>query len=180
MAVKKFRKKYRIPSSRAPFWEYGWSAAYIVTICTVDKHCYFGRVAGDTVILSQIGKIVKNEWNKTFDLRPDMNLTQGDYIIMPNHFHAIINMGENKFNSSDTTPCVSKFAPQSKNLSSIIRGFKTSVTRSARSINPDFSWQPRFHDHIIRDDVSSYQTISEYIITNPSRWLNDKFHPSRP
>ena len=37
-----------------------------------------------------------------------------------------------------------KFGPQSENLPSIIRGFKSAVTINARKINPGFAWQPRF------------------------------------
>ena len=42
-------------------------------------------------------------------------------------------------------------------------------------INPDFAWQSRFHDHIIRND-KSFHNISEYIINNPSKWQEDKFY----
>ncbi len=68
-----------------------------------------------------------------------------------------------------------KFGPQSKNLASIIRGFKIGVTKSARLINPDFAWQPRYHDHIIRDE-KAYENISNYIRNNPKNWSKDKFH----
>ena len=68
---------------------------------------------------------------------------------------------------------------ESKNLASIIRGYKIGVTKNARQINPDFRWQTRFYDHIIRDD-QSFQKISEYIQNNPTNWQDDKFHNSEP
>lgn len=68
-----------------------------------------------------------------------------------------------------------KFGPQSQNLASIIRGFKIGVTKNARVINQDFSWQPRYHDHIIRNQ-RSYDRISEYIQNNPSTWDEDIFY----
>jgi len=37
------------------------------------------------------------------------------------------------------------------------------------------NWQPNYHDHIIRDD-QSYQRIKQYIINNPKKWDDDKFH----
>ena len=37
-----------------------------------------------------------------------------------------------------------KFGPQSKNLSSIIRGFKIGVTKNVHIINKDFEWQNIF------------------------------------
>ncbi len=100
---------------------------------------------------------------------------------MPNHFHTIIRIGENEFNTQrrNAMHCVStnttettdigdvnsprnQFGLQSKNLVSIIRGFKSFVTRKARQIRRDFQWQSRFHEHIIRDE-KSLNTISEYI-----------------
>jgi len=68
-----------------------------------------------------------------------------------------------------------QFGPQSKNLASIIRGFKIGVTKNARQIHSDFAWQSRYHDHIIRDDPS-FQRISNYIIHNPAHWQEDKFN----
>ncbi len=149
---------------------------------------------------------------------------------MPNHFHAIIIIGENKYNTNrqcgtdhvlnhgdhdvdcgdidgdathhfgdamdDRTDAINRrdathrvntttptteyqntFAPQSKNLASIIRGFKSSVTINAQKINANFGWQSRFHDHIIRNE-ESFQRISDYIINNPSKWQDDKFFTS--
>lgn len=89
----KFQNKYRIPSARASFWDYGCSASYFVTICTYNQISYFGDIVDGEMVLSDIGGIVNTEWLKTFDMRPDMNLWMGEYVIMPNHFHAIIYIG---------------------------------------------------------------------------------------
>ncbi|MBP8213669.1 MAG: hypothetical protein KAX53_07980, partial [Saprospiraceae bacterium] len=76
---------------------------------------------------------------------------------------------------TDDTKYKNHFAPQSKNLSSIIRGYKSAVTTFARKNNIEFEWQSRFHDHIIRS-MDDYHRISKYILNNPSKWLNDKFY----
>ncbi len=118
-----------------------------------------------------------------------MNLDLGEFMVIPNHFHGIIFIGNNDFNCRDAMHRVSamhrvtndndnyknEFGPQSKNLSSIIRGFKSAVTVQAKKINPDFGWQARFHDSIIRNQ-RSYDTISKYIIDNPKKWGKDEFH----
>ena len=39
---------------------------------------------------------------KTFDLRPDMNLIKGEFVVMPNHFHALIGIGHNEYNTKCT------------------------------------------------------------------------------
>jgi REP element-mobilizing transposase RayT len=68
-----------------------------------------------------------------------------------------------------------KFGPQSQNLASIIRGYKIGVSKNARKIAPDFVWQSRFYDHIIRNQ-KSFNKISEYIVNNPINWNQDEFH----
>lgn len=207
----KFQHKYRIPTTRLQSWDYGSDAMYFVTICTAHRECYFGMIENGVMILSELGKIIEAEWIKTFDLRKDMNLQMGEYVVMPNHFHAIISIGINKYNSAATfggTDCrdamhrvsaandianddmifthktdksktidgirKNKFGPQSKNLASILRGFKSAVTTFARTKNIEFAWQARFHDHIIRTD-DSFQQISKYISNNPANWMDDKF-----
>ncbi len=203
---KKYQNKYRIESTRLKNWDYGSNAGYFVTICTHHRICYFGDIVDGKMNLSEIGKIAQTEWIKTFEMRPDMNLQMGEYVVMPNHFHAIIIIGENDYNTQrslergmehgtqyweqrrDAMHCVSttgptgptqnpknQFGPQSKNLASIIRGFKIGVTKNARQIHADFAWQSRFHDHIIRNN-ESFHRIRKYIRQNPSNWKNDKFY----
>jgi len=209
-----FHNKYRIESTRLKKWDYGWNAAYFITICTKNRESFFGSIRNGRMFLSKIGQIVKKEWTKTFEMRPDMNLTMDEFVVMPNHFHAIIIIGRNEYNARsggnhqqnsdaqrggecrDAMHCVSsqnapnpqpppnplnqqnpinKFGPQRKNLPSIIRGFKTAVTCKARKINPDFGWQSRYHDHVIRDDADYYR-IKNYIRNNPQKWDEDIFY----
>ena len=109
--AEKFRGKYRIPSARLVGWDYGRHAAYFVTICTHNHRHFFGAVKNDEMHLSEIGKIAYAEWANTTKIRPDMNLELGEFVVMPNHFHAIIIIGENKYNQpncTDAMPCVSE------------------------------------------------------------------------
>jgi len=68
-----------------------------------------------------------------------------------------------------------KFSPQSRNLASVIRGFKIGVTKYIRK-NTDIHdiWQSRFYDHIIRNE-SELKSISYYIINNPKNWKRDDY-----
>ncbi len=98
-------------------------------------------------------------------------------------------MNQNNFNTSSddlrygkgdakhgvSTTSENKFAPQSKNLSSIIRGYKSAVTTYARQNNILFDWQSRFYDHIIRSQ-DEYIKIANYIINNPANWPKDKLY----
>jgi REP element-mobilizing transposase RayT len=68
-----------------------------------------------------------------------------------------------------------RFGPQSKNLASIIRGYKTGVKKYATMHKIDFSWQSRFHDHVIRNQ-NEYTAISNYINQNITNWESDDFY----
>lgn len=182
----KFQNKYRIPTTRLQNWDYGSDALYFVTICTAHRECYFGNIVNREMVLSELGKTVDEEWLKTFELRRDMNLQMDEYVVMPNHFHAIISIGINRYNMGTVGNAVdggdvgitdihkNKFGPQSKNLASIIRGFKSAVTTFARINRIEFGWQPRFYEHIIRTN-DSFQRISQYIASNPANWQDDQF-----
>jgi REP element-mobilizing transposase RayT len=148
---------------------------YYITICTKNRKCYLGEILDEEMILSEMGQVVYNEWLKTPEKRPDMVLDLGAFIIMPNHFHGILIIGDNDFNNqteNNGNRC-NRFGPQTKNLASIIRGFKSSVTTHARKNNLVFAWQPRFYDHVIRS-IDDYNRISNYIINNPANWHKDR------
>ncbi len=201
--VEKFQGKYRIASARLQHWDYGWNAAYFVTICTQNREHYFGEIENGRMQLSEIGEIAQKCWFEIPNHFPFVILDA--FVVMPNHVHGIIVINKNddgnaapvetqniasvpiktqnvasvpiKTQNIASVPSSSKnkFGPQSKNLASIIRGFKIGVTKNARTIHADFVWQPRFHDHIIRNN-QSHQTIANYIINNPISWKGDKFN----
>ena len=56
--------------------------------------------------------------------------------------------------------------PQSNNLASIIRGFKSSVTIEARKIEPNFTWQKLYYDRIVRNE-QELENVIQYIYDNP-------------
>lgn len=196
-----FQNKYRISSARMRSWDYGWNAQYFVTICTRNRDCFFGDVIDNKMHLSDIGEIANAFWIEIADHFPFVILHP--HTVMPNHVHGIIEIAKNDAgrivetqnlasihretqdlaslpsntppHAPPTTRPKNKFGPQSRNLGSIIRGFKSAVTIDARKIIPHFTWQPRFHDHIIRDR-SSYDRICTYIKNNPKNWNQDKFY----
>lgn len=93
--MEKFGNKYRIPSARLQNRDYGWNAAYFVTICTKDKEHYFGEIEKThdienpfTVRFSEIGHIANNFWLEIPKHFPFAIL--GTHVVMPNHVHGII------------------------------------------------------------------------------------------
>lgn len=192
----KFRNKYRTTTFRLANWDYGNKASYFVTICPKNREFYFGNIVDGKMQMTEIGEIAMSEWFKTVEIRKDMNLEVGEFVVMPNHIHGIITIGDNRYNNPiemhcrDTMHCVStdkkstgkpsnddyknQFGPQSKNLASIMRGYKSSVTKHARMKNIEFNWQSKFYEHIIRTE-KAFHAISKYIVNNPKKWEEDTF-----
>jgi putative transposase len=67
---------------------------------------------------------------------------------------------------------------KSKSLGAIIGQFKSVCTKQIWAAGyPDFRWQSRFHDHIIRDETALHR-IRQYIANNPMKWHEDRHNSS--
>lgn len=109
----------------------------------------------------------------------------------------------NKTNESPNTGCLKPRehnAPESQDfhhnsrLASIVGAFKAGVTRQWRQVGTRFIaseqrttastpantkiWQPRFHEHIIRNQ-RAYDYIMNYIDNNIENWCYDRFNANR-
>ena len=173
---------YNLPQRKSPRarWHDYTGADYFVTFCTKNRELYFGDVVDGQMELSEIGKWAVTQIEQTAIIRQnDVEIPM--FVVMPNHVHLIVVIGNNEYNRRDAMHCVStgqslnKFAPQSKNLSSIIRGIKISTTMYARKHNIPFMWQTRFHDRIIRS-TEELNAIADYIENNVAKWEYDKFY----
>jgi len=175
-----YQNKFRIESSRLKDWDYSTPWWYYVTICTKDMKCWFGKVESGKMVLNDLGKVVEEEWVKTKDIRDNVDL---DYhIIMPNHFHGISIIKDVETSRRDVSmvietdqrPVSTQLKPNS--LGSIIGQFKSVCTKRIHKIGYDqFKWQPRFYDHIIRNENDLYR-IRIYIQNNPLKWELDEYY----
>ena len=168
----RYQQKYRIDSIRLPHWDYRQTGAYFITICTDKRLPYFGCVRYAQMQLSPIGILAEQHWLDVVHHHPDAKL--GAYIIMPNHMHGIIFLPEQPAAiSSISTLTMSSISPKSGSLSTIIRSYKSAVSRHARLSGFSFTWQSRFYEHVIRNEASCLR-ISEYILGNSSTWAEDE------
>ncbi|MCF8460332.1 MAG: hypothetical protein K9G46_06385 [Flavobacteriales bacterium] len=191
-----FRNKYRIPSARAPWWDYGRDAAYFVTICTKDKEHYFGEVENGIMIKTELGTTADDVWQMIPEQFPFVRLEE--WVVMPNHMHGIITIDRrdaiNRVSTMDDavgTDAINRVSTGEstggatgnknpmlhQNLSTIIRWYKGRATFEARKIHADFAWQSRFHDHVIRNE-ENHTKIRYYVLNNPLLWNQDKFNPN--
>lgn len=84
----KYKNKYRIGSHRLRNWDYSSNALYFLTIVTQNRECILGDIVTGQIKLSEMGKIVENEFLKSFEIRNELFLHE--CIIMPNHLHMIV------------------------------------------------------------------------------------------
>ena len=182
-----FKNKYRSESARLRGWDYRNPGYYFVTICTRQREHFFGAVMGDDVQLSPIGEIAAQFWSEIPSHHKGIELDK--WIVMPNHVHGIVIIRENAvvgtLHATSLQPSqpqdnakMSQISPKAGSLSVVIRSYKSAVSRWA-GLNgyKNFAWQPRFYDHIIRDE-KSLNNIRQYIFDNPLKWELDKENPS--
>ncbi|MCG8372750.1 MAG: transposase [Balneolales bacterium] len=156
-------------SLRLHGYDYSGEGVYFITCITKNRVKVFGEVKADTVLLSQEGTIVKQEWLKTSKIRKEITL--GEFVVMPDHFHALCLIDGQQVRAHGHAPRQNQkrkhnFGPQSKNLSALIRSFKATCTKRIRETNPSFAWQRGFHDRIVRNE-KELERIAEYIYNNP-------------
>ena len=58
----KFRNRYRNASPRASWWDYGWDGAYFITMCTKNRHPYFGAITNGKMHFSPQGILADRLW----------------------------------------------------------------------------------------------------------------------
>lgn len=181
-------------SIRLKGYDYSQLGLYFITICIKDRACLFGKIDDSIMILNDAGIMIENEWLKIPHRFQNVQLHQ--YIVMPNHFHAIIEIVGNDTKSDDnvratlvvaqnndratTNGATARVAP-TKTVGDIVGAFQSIVTVEYIHGVKRYGWEPfngklwqrNYWEHIIRDE-KSYQRISEYIMNNPACWNNDE------
>ena len=76
-------------SIRLKGYDYSADGIYFITICTKNRQNLFGHIADGEMVLNETGQIVKSEWLNTVNVRQGEVILH-DFVVMPNHFHAII------------------------------------------------------------------------------------------
>ncbi len=176
----------------------GW---YFVTVCTQHRRPLFGGIRGGVMGLNAAGCIAHACWAAIPDHAPGVRLDA--FVVMPNHVHGLIGlvptgtvatghapslpMPGTAADGPDVGPSqptpgtdagVTDTGPtaDAPSLGTVVGGFKSAVTRTVRRRGTPFAWQPRYHDHVVRN-AGALDRIRTYIRLNPARWTADTFHP---
>jgi len=175
-------------STRLPDYDYRFGA-FFFTLVTENRLPIFGRIINKEIQLSREGMIVKEEWLRTPIIRQEVELDE--WIIMPDHFHAIVfmdgfkTMGDGGHVGGDCCrPCpsndgtipdnkyrIQSIQPLNRSLARIISQFKATTTRRINEIHQTPKkpvWQRGYDERIIRNEVQ-LDKLREYIRTNPER-----------
>jgi putative transposase len=180
-------------SIRLPEYDYASPGAYFVTLVTHTRLCLFGEIKDGEMEYSALGLIAGEEWIKSVGIRKEIQLFEDEFVVMPNHLHAIVwlvDVGADGVCPDGIHPNIqgAHRAPQQqqqqvpqrapRSLGSFIAGYKASVTSRARKeLDMTGIWQRNYYDHIIRSQ-EEHRRIYAYIETNPIHWNEDEENPS--
>lgn len=179
------QEQYRT-SPRAHWLAYN-EGFYFVTACCRNHRHYFGEIKNNVMKYTDVGLFLFNELSN-----PSIhhsNIQVPVYTVMPNHFHAMIYVDPpthrpllpetveerclpGYVNAARRVPTTGRNIPL---LSAYISSLKSAVSKFAHSVNPDFEWLPRYHDHMIRNGRDAAR-IADYIENNVYRWNKDCFN----
>jgi len=79
-------------SIRLKGYDYTQAGAYFVTICTQHRQCLFGEILDTSLQLNSAGQMVAKWWGELSNKFPFIETNE--YVVMPNHFHGIIVIGD--------------------------------------------------------------------------------------
>jgi putative transposase len=175
MLTDRFKGKYRISSAKLSHYDYASSGMYFITVNAKEHGCIFGSIVDATMRCSALGDLVETCWSQIPEHFPHVVLDV--FQVMPNHFHGILLLSS----SGELNPLVNEEGRkpgglQKGSVDTIINSFKGAVTRESRKKGlAAMVWQPRFHDHVIRDD-KDLERIRHYIVNNAGQWTEDRYY----
>lgn len=154
---------------RLPDFDDSASGAYFVTVCTQKRRCILSDIsvgeglAPPTTELTDIGKIVEDQLEAVSRRYPAVLIDK--YVIMPNHLHLIVVIGEDTGGASP-----------SPTLFDVLRVLKSLTTRFSRNqLGGALLWQRGYYEHVIRNE-KDYREIRNTIDQNPARWAEDRYY----
>ncbi len=155
---------------RLKHYDYSTTGAYYITICTQNRRCLLSRIIGGGFASAEIqyttyGKIAEEQLFLLEKRYPSLKIDQ--YVIMPNHIHAIFLLEETAGASPRPT------------ATDIVCAYKSLTTRQCKLVRPiEKLFQTSFYEHVIRGR-EDYEEIAEYIVNNPKQWELDTLYSKK-
>lgn len=166
-------------SIRLKEYDYTQSGAYFVTIVTHEHEPLFGEIVDGVMNLNAWGEIARHEWFKTAELRPNIELYEDEFVVMPNHTHGIIWTNDDVGAERRSAPTDAEIPHVTAgSLGAVVRAYKSAVTyaiNAARQTRGMVVWQRNYYERIVRNDVG-LNRIRKYIADNPLKWADDDLY----
>jgi putative transposase len=166
-------------SIRLPYYDYSWPGQYFITFVTKFREEYFGLPDKASFQAQILRDRVEKAWDAIFDEECESLA----YVLMPNHFQAVIEISHQK-NLIEIDHDDIKQRRQMK-LSKLVGKFKMTSSKAINdyfeemdNIRP-FKWQPNYFERVIRDNRELYN-ILRYIENNPLQWEADILNKANP
>ena len=184
------RERYRIDvmqrgepkrrSIRLRGYDYSTPGAYFITACTHNRLLLFGRVVNGKVAANRLGAVVEGCRRKLPDHYENVALDA--FILMPNHVHGVIIIGDETTNvGAGLQPDLpAAVGSRRHSVPEIVRAFKTFSARRINGMRGSTGtpvWQRGFYDHVIRGE-RELDRVRTYIMDNPRRWSEDTDNPA--
>ena len=175
-------------NTRLEHYSYTLAGYYFTTICTHNRRPLLGSFTDGVFVPNSTG-LMAQECLEEIPLHHPLTRID-EYIIMPNHLHAIIVLEWEAAGDAGVAPtrarakgnpAITDSPGASKHsLGAIIGSFKAAVSRKLawKKRNSHPLWQRGFYDHIIRTE-EGLQTVREYIVNNPLSWHLDDLNARR-
>ena len=138
---------------RLPHYDYSLPGAYFITIVTYNRRCMFGSIVNGEMILNDAGQMIDSVCIELSNVNPGVELEP--YIIMPNHFHAVVTINSNSLSTDFLLSVVRNDVCQKDmevekskiSLPKVVQRFKSITTRRYIDGVERYNW-PRFDQHL--------------------------------
>lgn len=165
----KSRKNIRLKE-----YDYNSAGSYFITFCVQDRkkilsHIHVGALhEAPEIELTEYGKLVKSVI-ETAEKR--FGVTVDGYVIMPNHVHIIFTVKNCEERAIHESPLRGRSV-----VSKVVGYIKMNSSKMIHNINSEINiWQRSYYDHIIRNEAD-FAEKQNYILNNPSKWLEDEYY----
>ncbi len=183
--------------NRLKGYDYASAGFYFVTVC-INKNIFsntgvgagsharpnmldfhpniFGDIVNGVMKLNDVGRMIERVWCEIPEHYEGVAIDP-DYIVMPDHFHGIVVMGDGRGWDNGRAWEPARTRVRGMTLSDVMHRFKSLTTKLYRRdfLFNDRSpiqvglWKRSFYDRIIRDG-RDHAMIREYIEKNPVQW----------
>ncbi len=162
-----YKNQFKTESIRLQTWDYANPWWCFVTINSKNHQEYFGVIKNGKMILNDVGNTAEKYWLEIPIHFPFVDLNC--FVIMPNHTHGILILNDHckdvacNVSTVEINENFSKLSPKKYSLSTVVRSYKSAVTKWGNANNyKGFAWQPRFFERIIRNEKELLQHQKVY------------------